>query len=120
MSKINSRQKGKVGERQLRDVFREAGFLKCRRGQQFSGEQGNPDVVIPEIPSVHLEAKYCQNTALYDWMSQAVNDSDASTLKDRKTKIPIVCHRKKHSEWLAILRLPDLIQLLRETDRIIP
>lgn len=118
MPRINSRNKGKIGERQLRDVFREAGFLKCRRGQQFSGEQGNPDVVIPEIPSIHLEAKFCQNTALYDWMSQASGDADKSARCP--SPIPIVCHRKKHSPWLAILRIEDLIQLLRETDRIIP
>lgn len=118
MPRINSRSKGKVGERQLRDVFREAGFLKCRRGQQFSGEQGNPDVVIPEIPSIHLEAKYCQNTALYDWMTQAVNDSNGGGIVE--SKLPVVCHRKKHSPWLAILRIEDFIQLLRETDRIKP
>lgn len=118
MARINSRAKGCNGERALRDVFREAGFLKARRGQQFSGERGNPDVVIPEIPSLHCEVKFCQNTALYDWMAQAVSDSSGGGIVE--SKLPVVCHRKKHSPWLAILRIEDFIQLLRETDRIKP
>lgn len=112
MKRINSRSKGKVGERQLRDQFREAGFLQARRGQQFSGEQGNPDVVVPELPSFHFEVKFTERNNLYDWMAQAIGDAS------KTGKMPIVCHRKKHCEWLAMVRLEDLIALIKETDRV--
>lgn len=110
---MNSRSKGCRGERSLRDAFREEGFT-ARRGQQFSGERGNPDVIVDALPSIHLEAKFCKATALYDWMAQAEGDANRSG----QDKIPIVCHRKNNEEWLAVLKLSDFIQLLRETDRI--
>lgn len=113
---INSRNKGKVGERQLRDQFREAGFLKARRGQQFSGEQGNPDVIVPELPSFHFEVKYTERANMYDWMAQAEHDSNGGGIVP--TLMPVVCHRRKHAQWLAILRLADFLTIIKETDRV--
>lgn len=108
----NSRQKGKRGERALRDQFREAGFLKAHRGQQFSGLQGAPDVIVPELPSFHFEAKFCERGNLYDWLAQAINDSS------KTNTIPIVCHRKKNCRWVAILDLRDFLDLVKQTDRV--
>jgi hypothetical protein len=51
---LNSRTKGKVGERELRDKIREHGF-DAFRGQQYCGLRGNGDVVSPELP-VHCAA----------------------------------------------------------------
>ena len=42
---INSREKGKRGERELAGKLREYGF-GCRRGQQYSGANGDADVGI--------------------------------------------------------------------------
>jgi hypothetical protein len=52
---MNSREKGKRGERQWRDELREQGFA-ARRGQQFSGGAESPDVVCDSLPWMHFEA----------------------------------------------------------------
>jgi len=41
---MNSREKGKRGERQWRDELRANGYA-ARRGQQFSGSPDSPDVI---------------------------------------------------------------------------
>ena len=96
----------------MRDQFRKAGFIQARRGQQFSGEQGNPDVIVPELPSLHFEGKFTQRCNLYDWMAQAINDAY------KTDTMPIVCHRRNGEEWLAILHLEDFLTLVKETDRV--
>ena len=40
---MNSREKGKVGERAWRDWLREQGYLKAYRGAQYCGLRGNAD-----------------------------------------------------------------------------
>lgn len=116
MKRINSRAKGARGERQLRDQFREAGFLKAHRGQQFSGLQGAPDVVVPELPSLHFECKCTERSNLYDWLAQAERDASGKGIVSNL--MPIVCHKKNQHEWVAILSLKDLLDLIRETNRV--
>ena len=101
---INSRQKGAAGERELAQFLREHG-VEARRGQQFHGGAGSPDVVA-ELPGVHLECKRVEKGSLYDWMAQATADAGES--------IPVVAHRRNRSGWVAILRLEDLVKLLKE------
>ena len=55
--KINSRQKGARGERELAAVFTTAGF-PARRGQQFSGSPDSPDIVVEGLPlNIHFRGK---------------------------------------------------------------
>ena len=54
---MNSREKGKRGERRWRDVLRAAGFQKAHRGVQYSGGSDSPDVACPELPGIHFEVK---------------------------------------------------------------
>ena len=49
---MNSRNKGKRGELEWRDVIRSHGY-EARRGQQFSGSPDSPDVVT-DLP-YHFE-----------------------------------------------------------------
>lgn len=53
---INSRAKGKRIELQACDFLRSLGFT-CRRGQQFAGGTDSPDVIVDELPDVHIEVK---------------------------------------------------------------
>ena len=53
---MNSREKGKRGERQWRDELRANGY-GARRGQQFSGSAESPDVVCEGLPWIHFEVK---------------------------------------------------------------
>ncbi len=117
--RINARNKGKRGEREFRDVLRAAGYCKARRGQQFSGEQGNPDVVCPELPGIHWEVKRCQVTKIHDWMKQAEMDAWQTADLDALVgcvKAPVVAHKRNGERWLATLNLNDLLEIIRRSD----
>lgn len=51
---MNSRQKGAGGEREPSRILREYGY-NCRRGQQYSGANGDADVI--GLLGVHIECK---------------------------------------------------------------
>lgn len=100
---MNSRNKGAVGERELAEKLREYGY-QCRRGQQYSGANGDADVI--GLPGVHIECKRVEKLNLYDAMSQSVRDA-----KDGET--PAVFHRKNNKEWLVTLRLDDFMKMYK-------
>ena len=99
--KINSREKGKRGERDVAHEFQDKGF-DARRGQQFSGLQGDADVV--GVPYLHLEVKRTNRLQLDKAMAQSVRDA-------REGEIPTVIHRKDHQEWRITLALEDFIPI---------
>lgn len=98
----NSRAKGKRGELELAEFLRERGY-GARRGQQFSGGADSPDVVCPDLAGIHLEVKRVEAGNLYSWLAQAERDAG--------TKVPLVVHRRNGKEWVAIMRLEDLLKL---------
>ena len=104
-NKINSRNKGAKGERELAKYLSEKGY-PSRRGQQFSGGKDSPDVVS-SLP-FHIECKRVERLKIYDSIKQAIRDSQESE------KMPLVVHRKNREEWLAILKLDDLLTLMDE------
>mgnify|MGYP003140690300 FL=1 len=79
---MNSREKGKRGERLWRDQLKLAGFPNSRRGQQFSGNEDSPDVICEDLPHLHFEVKYTQRLELEKAIAQAINDCG--------NKLPIV------------------------------
>lgn len=99
-----SRNKGKTGERELAGVLRDYGY-DCRRGQQYCGNNGDADVT--GLPGIHIECKRTERLSLYDAVDQAKRDA-------RSGEIPVVMHRKNHSEWLAILQLDKFMEIYRE------
>lgn len=100
--RINSRQKGAAGERELAEFLRDRGY-SARRGQQFSGGTDSPDVLCPDLPGIHLEVKRVEAGNLYTWLSQAQRDAGK--------KVPLVVHRRNKKEWVAIITLEDLLKL---------
>lgn len=109
---MNSRLKGKVGEREFASVLRENGF-EARRGQQFSGGADSPDVVSPALPWLHVEVKRVQHLNLTDACVQAEADCGG--------KPWIVAHRRNHAPWLITMTADFFFRLLRgdfpETDK---
>lgn len=101
----NSRQKGARGERELASKLREYGF-ETRRGQQYSGANGDADVV--GLPGVHIECKRVEHLRLEDAMSQSKREA-------RDGEIPVVMHRKNNSEWLVTLPLALFMEMYRES-----
>lgn len=101
---INSRDKGARGERELAKKLKEYGY-GCRRGQQYSGANGDADVV--GLDGIHIECKRVEKLNLYDAMAQAEADV-------RGGELPVVMHRKNACEWLVTMTLEQWIELYRE------
>lgn len=97
--RVNSREKGKRGELELARALRALGY-DCRRGQQFSGKNGDADVV--GLPGIHIECKRVERLNLYDAMAQARRDA-------REGETPVVMHRKDRCGWLVTLELEGFI-----------
>ncbi len=89
---MNSRQKGKRGERAWRDELRAHGF-DARRGQQFCGSPDSPDVVCPALAWIHFEVKHVERLNINDAMDQA--------RRDGRGKVPVVAHRRRFCRWLV-------------------
>lgn len=103
-----SREKGKVGEREIANRLKAAGFGEARRGVQYQGGAGSADVV--GLPNCHLEVKRTERFNLYGALEQAIKD--AATGAD-KAKTPVVLHRQSRRDWVAVLRLDDFLELVK-------
>ncbi|MFN7137730.1 MAG: hypothetical protein ACK4UN_00145 [Limisphaerales bacterium] len=101
---MNSRNKGKIGEREFAAVLRANGF-DARRGQQFSGSAESPDVVSEALSWLHVEVKRVQALNLADACAQAEGDCGG--------KPWIVAHRKNHAPWLITMTAETFFRLLR-------
>lgn len=99
-----SRDKGKVGEREVADILKTHGFTGARRGVQYSGGPDSPDVI--GLPHVHLEVKRTERFNLYGALTQAKEES-------AKGETPVVVHRSSRREWVAVLAFEDYIALYK-------
>lgn len=100
----NSRAKGAAGERELAAILRQYGY-NARRGQQFSGANGDPDVV--GLPGLHIECKRVERLNLQDAFDQSKRDA-------RPGEIPTVFHRRNRCDWQVTLGLEDFIHIYAE------
>lgn len=107
---MNSRTKGKVGEREWAQVLRDNGWA-ARRGQQFAGGQDSPDVIAHDLP-FHFEVKRVEKLNLYDAVAQAEGDS--------KGKPWVVAHRRNHAPWLVTVRAELFFTMLRDMTGVQP
>jgi len=100
---INSRAKGAKGERELANKLKDYGY-NCRRGQQFSGLEGE-DVV--GLKGIHIECKRVERLDLYSAMYQSKKDA-------KEGQLPAVFHRKNNYKWLVTMELDDWIKIYNE------
>lgn len=98
---MNSRQKGARGERELAEKLREYGY-ETRRGQQYSGANGDADVV--GIPGIHIECKRVEKLNLDDALAQSMRDA-------RDGEMPVVMHRRNRTEWKVTMLLDDFMRI---------
>jgi hypothetical protein len=101
---MNSREKGKRGERQWRDELRAAGY-DARRGQQFCGSPESPDVVCGALAWIHFEVKAVEKLNIWEAMDQARRECAA--------KIPIVAHKRNFRPWLVTMEAETFFRFLR-------
>jgi hypothetical protein len=101
---MNSRNKGKRGERAWRDEQRAQGYT-ARRGQQFCGSPDSPDVVCDALPWIHFEVKCVERLNIEDAMDQARRDAGAA--------VPVVAHKRNFRRWLVTMDAETFFRLLR-------
>lgn len=99
---INSKRKGKTGELEWAKFCREHGFDGCRRGQQYSGLEGE-DVV--GLPCIHCEVKRVEALNIIAAMQQSERDATPG-------QVPIVAHRRNRTPWLVTLPADKFLLML--------
>lgn len=99
-----SRDKGKVGEREVAALLRSRGF-EAQRGVQFQGGDQSQDVKH-DIPGLHIEVKRVESLNMTSAMAQAKADAASG-------KVPAVFHRKSRQEWLVTLAAEDFLDMVR-------
>lgn len=101
----NSRAKGAAGERELAALLREAGYKNAKRGQQFSGLQGDADVV-DALPYIHIECKRVERLNVDEAIDQSMRDA-------RQGELPAVFHRKNRRPWLVTMPFQAWMKLYK-------
>lgn len=112
---MNSREKGKRGERAWRDELRANGYA-ARRGQQFCGSPESPDVVCEALDWAHFEVKFVERLNIEEAMEQARRDAQKSGNREsenRETKVPIVVHRRRFRPGLLTMEWETFFRMLR-------
>lgn len=91
-----SKRKGKKGELEAVHFLGEHGIF-ARRGVQYAGAEGAPDVIGPE--GVHIEVKR------YSKMTRGLLDAalDQSERDARTKEVPIVMWREDRGRWQVTL-----------------
>lgn len=105
---MRSKRKGKEGEREVAELFREAGF-EGRRGAQHRGGPDSPDVITDATVDgtpIHVEVKRGAKLSVYKAMAQAKADAPVSGA------LPVVFHRADKQEWLVVMQARDWFRLL--------
>lgn len=100
---VNSREKGKRGEREWAGICRDEGY-NVRRGQQYNGLEGADCV---GLPGIHQEVKRVQALNIEQAMQQSTKDA-------KEGEIPIVAHRKNGEKWKVTMWAEDWFKLYRE------
>lgn len=100
---MNSKRKGNAGERELAAILREHGY-NTRRGQQFSGANGDADV--EGLPGIHIEVKRVERLNIYNAIKQSIRDA-------RPGEMPAVFHRRNREKWLVTMPLEYWLELYR-------
>lgn len=98
-----SRNKGKVGEREVAELLRAHG-INGRRGVQYRGGADSPDVL--GLDGFHIEVKRTEAFRLYPAMEQAKSERAAGD-------IPVVFHRANQRPWVVVLDAADFLTLVR-------
>ena len=104
---MNSRNKGKRGELEVAHLLKEYGY-DARRGQQFSGINGDADVV--GLPGIHIEVKRVEKLNIDNAMAQSIRDA-------RDGEKPAVFHRKDRKQWLVTMPFAEWIEFYKAWEK---
>lgn len=102
---VNSKQKGKVGEREVVHFLKDRGIY-AERGQQFKGSPDSPDVICPYLQDYHIEVKRTEKLSVYKALGQAGDDAG-------EDQVPVVFHRRSREDWIVILDADEFLKLVK-------
>lgn len=108
---INSKTKGKVGEREWVHFLEEHGFRAKRTAQNAGAAVTNSyddlcsDVVSKDLPDFHMEVKRVEALNIYRAMEQAIRDAGELW--------PMVAHRKNGKYWLVTMRADHFLTIIK-------
>lgn len=104
MAKL-SRDKGKRFERQVAHIFRQWGYPARRTAQVDGGLAA--DVLVEDMPRLHVECKHHKRIGAMRFMDQA--------MRDKKTDArPIVFLREDHGDPHVLIHASFFMELLGE------
>lgn len=103
----SSRDKGKRGELELRDLFRAHGYAARRGGQQGAGGSADAPDVIHDMPGIHAE---CKRVEAFSCLTRAIEQAK----KDAGNKMPTVWSRTNRADWLVTMRANDFFALFMQ------
>lgn len=104
----SSRERGKAFELELVHYFNDRGY-NTRRGQQYSGHNGDADVV--GLPGIHIEAKFRESLNVRTAIGQAVRDAKRDAM-GKLIDLPTVFWKKARQGTVVIMRIGDWMELL--------
>lgn len=108
MSGIKSQRKGRSGELELTKILNDHGYpVRAGLPRSYGLE---PDLV--GLPDIHIEVKRSETLRLHAAMDQAVEDSVKFS-----DGLPVVFHRKNHTDWLVSMRLQDWLILYQDHEQ---
>jgi hypothetical protein len=100
-----SRRKGAVAERQVVHLFHAAGWPHARRTSDGREQHARGDIANGPL-GTHVEIKRQEKLNVPKALDQV--EADASS-----TDIPVLIHRPSRHEWMATVKLSDLLELLK-------
>lgn len=106
---INSKDKGKRGERAWKEMLEKYGW-EARRTGFHQSQQGHdaPDVTCEALPA-HWEVKSAKKCLIGPWMDQAANDA-------KPYQMPIVAWKPDRKDWVVMLNAEYLLILFQNAD----
>ena len=109
---INSKKKGAAGEREFSNYCKSKGF-DVRRTAQYNGKELGSLADVIGIPGIHIEVKRVEALNIHKAMEQAIRDCNQSNKEksQEKKELPIVAHRKNHTDWLITMTADDWFKL---------
>lgn len=103
-----ARARGKKGELDARNLWREHGYTNAERGIQIVGGRNAPDIVVPGVTGTfHIEVKNVEQFSLYTSLAQAIQDAGPF-------QTPIVMHKRNEQEFVVVLKAEDFISLVKK------
>jgi hypothetical protein len=98
------RAKGQGGELEAKKLF-------AAHGWTVRGLEAQGDHMATRLPpegsllALHLEIKRQERLRIVEWTRQAMDEAPEGVP-------PVVCYRRSNEQWMAVLPLADLLDLL--------